>query len=82
MTDNLKNQMWQSTGVFCAEDLISKCGSGLFSLVRVAMLRSAQLAAGKPALVEHSLSEKTVTVVFKEIAAGKVTLKKENIKKG
>lgn len=76
MGDHSSNKIWQTTGVFCAEDLIGQSGSGLFSLVRVAMLRSSELAAGKPALVDHHLSEKTVTVVFKEIASGKVALKK------
>lgn len=77
MKEKSNSHIWQTTGVFCAEDLIGTSGMSLFSLVRVAMLRASELAAGKPALIEHSLTEKTVTVVFKEIADGKVTLKKE-----
>ncbi|MBL8012805.1 MAG: DNA-directed RNA polymerase subunit omega [Candidatus Omnitrophica bacterium] len=75
MKDNTSGHLWQATGVFCAEDLIGQSGSGLFSLVRMAMLRSAELADGRPALIEHGLNEKIVTVVFKEIAQGKVALK-------
>lgn len=64
-------------GVFCVEDLLKQSGGGLYALVRVAMLRSAELAAGKPALLDSSGSDKFITTAFEEILRGKIAVKKK-----
>lgn len=76
MSDSKSKKAAQLNGVFCTEDLLHKSGGGLFSLVRVAMIRALELAAGKPSLIEHPSSNKIITTVFEEISAGKVGLKK------
>lgn len=75
MVNSSSKKLMPEIGAFCAQDLINKSGSGLYTLIRLAMVRSAQLAAGKPALIEHGPAEKIVTIVFKEIADGRIEAK-------
>jgi|CXWL01.1.fsa_nt_gi DNA-directed RNA polymerase subunit K/omega len=67
----------QLNGVFCTEDLLHKSGGGLFSLVRISMMRALELASGKPSLIEKPSSNKIITTVFEEIIAGKIVFKKK-----
>ncbi len=66
-----------TTGVYCVQDLLKQSGGGLFSLVRIAMLRAAELASGKPSLLENPSTNKIITNVFEEIANGKIVYKKK-----
>ena len=77
MSDIQSKKDMQLAGVFCTEDLLNKSGGGLFSLVRIAMIRSLELASGKPSLIEHPSSNKIITTVFEEIVQGKIALKKK-----
>ena len=64
----------QSTAFF-TEDLLSKTGGSIYYLVHLSILRSLELADGKPALVNSQATDKVVTIAFKEIAQGKIALK-------
>lgn len=76
MTDIPKKKVINTTGVYCVQDLLKQSGGGLFSLVRICMLRAAEMAAGKPTLLDQPSSHKIITTVFEEIANGKITVKK------
>lgn len=47
-------------------------GGGIFSLVRLAMIRALELASGKPSLINHASSDKVTTIALEEIAQGKI----------
>ncbi|MCR4336637.1 MAG: DNA-directed RNA polymerase subunit omega [Candidatus Omnitrophica bacterium] len=57
------------------ENLLPKTGGSIYKLVRLAAQRAAELADGKPKLVELHAIEKVATVALEEIKAGKVVLK-------
>lgn len=78
MAENSHKKVTNLTGVYCAEDLLSRSGGGLFSLMRIAMTRSAELAEGKPSLLESPASNKIITIVFEEIASGLIVIKNKN----
>lgn len=71
---------YNASGVYCVQDLLNQSGGGLFSLVRIAMSRSAELADGKPSLLEKPSTNKIITTVFEEIANGKIVFKKTDAK--
>lgn len=57
------------------EDLLPKTGFSIYKLVRLASARAAELADGKPKLVDSPVMEKVTTVALEEIRQGKVVLK-------
>lgn len=57
------------------EDLLPKTGFSIYRLVRLASARAAELADGKPKLIETPVTEKVTSVALDEIRAGKVVLK-------
>ena len=63
--------------MLCREELLLKVGGGVFSLVRVAMLRALELASGKPSLIDNASSDKTTVIVLEEISQGKIVLKNQ-----
>jgi len=56
-------------------DLLPRSGGSVYKLVRLASKRAAELADGKPKLIEKSSSEKLTTISLEEILFGKVVLK-------
>ncbi len=58
------------------EDLTDKVGS-VYKLCNLAARRAGELNLGMKDLVDASPKEKITTVALREIAAGKVSLKKE-----
>lgn len=77
MKEAILKRAYNPNGVYCVEDLLNQSGGGLFSLVRVAMARSAELAGGKPSLLEKPSTNKIITTVFEEIANGLVVVKEK-----
>jgi DNA-directed RNA polymerase omega subunit len=59
------------------EKLIDKAGNNLFKLVIMASKRALELSEGMPRLVEASSDTTHTTVALKEIAEGKIRVKKE-----
>ena len=57
---------------FYSEDLLAQTGGSIYFLVHLAILRSLELADGKPALVTSNITDKVTTIAFNEIAQGKV----------
>ena len=55
--------------------MLQKTGTGVFSLVRIAMIRALELASGKPSLIDNASSDKTTIIVLEEIAQGKIGMK-------
>lgn len=60
------------------ERLLSKAGNSLYKLVILASKRAAELDEGQVPLVETKPQEKSITIALREIAEGKITLKKED----
>jgi len=58
------------------EKLIDKTNNSLYKLVILASRRALELAEGQPSLVGINTTSKPSVVALKEIAAGKVGLKK------
>ena len=59
------------------EQLLPKTGGSLYGLINMAAVRAAELADGKKPLIEAKRFEKETTVALKEIAYGKISLKRE-----
>lgn len=58
------------------EELLPKSGYSVYKLIRLASVRSLELADGSPKLIDGVSAEaKTPTVALDEIRAGKVVLK-------
>jgi DNA-directed RNA polymerase omega subunit len=57
------------------DDLLPGAGGNIFCLARIAMMRAIEIHSGKPALIRHSITEKSTTIALKEIALGKISLK-------
>ncbi|MCM8794407.1 MAG: DNA-directed RNA polymerase subunit omega [Candidatus Omnitrophica bacterium] len=64
------------------EKLIENTGSSKYKLVILAAKRALELSEGAPRLVDVSVKAKPAIVALKEIAAGKVTMKLLDGKKG
>ena len=77
MSENHPIRAYNPAGVYCVQDLLNQSGGGLFSLVRIAMTRSSELASGKPSLLENPSTNKIITTAFEEIANGRIVLKKK-----
>ena len=56
------------------DELLESTDGSIFSLARIAMLRSTEIYDGSKPLVDHLPLDKSTTIAFKEIAAGKITL--------
>jgi DNA-directed RNA polymerase omega subunit len=59
------------------EKLIDKADGSLYKLVILASQRALELSEGLPSLVETNPETKSTTTALREIAAGKVRLKKD-----
>lgn len=59
------------------EKLIDKADNSIYKLIIVASKRALELSEGMPKLTEADQSIKQTTVALKEIAEGKVRLKKK-----
>ena len=57
------------------EDLLPKTGFSIYKLVRLASARAAELADGKPKLVNSALTDKVTSVALEEIRSARVILK-------
>jgi DNA-directed RNA polymerase omega subunit len=55
--------------------MLSKTGGGIFSLARIAMIRSLEIHFGKPPLIKHMASDKATTIALKEIGQGKIAMR-------
>ena len=62
------------------ENLIDKTQGSMYKLVTLVSRRALELAEGSPRLVEAPQDMKITTLAMKEIAEGKVSLKKEEKK--
>ncbi|MFC1646500.1 DNA-directed RNA polymerase subunit omega [Candidatus Omnitrophota bacterium] len=58
------------------ENIIDKADHNLYKLVILASKRALELSEGVPSLVEKSSDMKNTTAALKEIAEGKVKVKK------
>ena len=54
------------------ENLLPKAGYSIYRLVRLAAIRSLELADGKPSLIEQEPFNKLTTVALQEILQGKI----------
>ena len=72
---NQKKDVIRSERALCREELLQKTGTGVFSLVRIAMIRALELASGKPCLINNPSSDKTTITVLEEISQGKIGMK-------
>ena len=57
------------------EQLLPKSGWSVYKLVRLASVRAAELADGKPKLIPAPAIQKLTTIALEEIRAAKVVLK-------
>lgn len=58
------------------ENLLPKAGYSIYRLVRMAAMRSLELASGKPSMIEQNFSNKLTTVALQEILQGKIGCEK------
>ena len=57
------------------EDLLPRANGSMYGLVRMASVRSLEIADGKPPLVEGISTDKATTIALQEILEGKVESK-------
>lgn len=74
MRNNLNKQKKKLDGMISLDQLLPSAGGSMFSLARIAMLRATEIYDGSKPLVDHLPLDKSTTIAFKEIAAGKVVL--------
>lgn len=58
------------------ERLLPRTGNSLYKLIILASKRAAELDEGQVPLVKVKPQEKSITIALREIAEGKITLKK------
>ena len=69
----------ESNEMISLDQLLPSTDGSMFSLARIAMMRATEIYGGSRPLVEHLPLDKSVTIAFKEIAAGKVFLGKGEV---
>ena len=63
----------KKTDALTLDQLLSKTGGSIFSLVRLTMARALEIQDGKPPMVKYHDSDKATTIAMEEIRQGKLS---------
>lgn len=78
-----KTDLMRRSEALSLDKLLNQAGGGMFSLVRMAMIRAVEIQAGSPPLVDcrHLALDKYATIALEEISQGRMTIVSKGLKK-